>query len=108
MLHLTEKVSGRQMINMRSQDSRPDVPVLQLLSANRPVGRLEPAAEPQSLPDPVFPQHPDLLGADNFVEHDFRKERHWTSAQIYRTMRGWMFPWMKSRGLPGQFQPIIA
>jgi MoaA/NifB/PqqE/SkfB family radical SAM enzyme len=23
-------------------------------------------------------------------------------------MRGWMFPWMKSRILPGEFQPIVA
>jgi MoaA/NifB/PqqE/SkfB family radical SAM enzyme len=92
----------------RTSSARPDVAIHQLLSTAPPVARLAPLAEPLSLPDPVFPQHPALLGRDNFVEHDFREQRRWSPPQIYKTMRGWMFPWIKSRVLPGDFQPIIA
>jgi MoaA/NifB/PqqE/SkfB family radical SAM enzyme len=35
-------------------------------------------------------------------------ERHWTPSQIYHAMRGWVFPYVKSRLLPGDFHPIIA
>ncbi len=60
----------------------------------------------QELPDPVFPRHPKLLrdmSGEPLVQH-----RHWTAPLIYRKMRGWLFPYMKSRVLPGDFHPIIA
>src|SRR5579875_3273060 len=87
---------------------RPDVPVHALLKTAAPQAKLAPSPEPKSLPEPVFPQYPELLGSDNFVEHDFKTRRNWSAPQIYKAMRGWMFPWMKSRLLPGDFQPIIA
>jgi MoaA/NifB/PqqE/SkfB family radical SAM enzyme len=65
--------------------------------------------EPQSLPEPVFPQYPHLL--DDRVHQKYRtapERRYWTPAGIYRTMRGWLFPYIKSRVLPGDFHPIIA
>jgi sulfatase maturation enzyme AslB (radical SAM superfamily) len=34
--------------------------------------------------------------------------RHWTPGQIYHAMRGWAFPYIKSRVLPGNFHPIVA
>ncbi|HYZ83585.1 MAG TPA: radical SAM protein, partial [Bryobacteraceae bacterium] len=68
----------------------------------------EAKSAPMTLPDPVFPQFPELLGRDNFAPHNFNEQRRWSPSQIYRQMRGWMFPWMKSRVLPGFFQPIIA
>ncbi|MBV8069979.1 MAG: radical SAM protein, partial [Acidobacteriaceae bacterium] len=92
----------------RTNSSRPDVSTLQLLSSARPAARLEPLPEPQSLPEPVFPQFPELLGRDNFIEQDSREQRRWSAPHIYRAMRGWMVPWFKSRLLPGDFQPIIA
>jgi MoaA/NifB/PqqE/SkfB family radical SAM enzyme len=88
---------------------RIDVTVNDLLKPVHPASRRrEPAAEPKSLPEPVFPQFPELLGMDNFKPHDFTRQRRWTPPQIYRHMRGWMFPWMKSRIRRGFFQPIIA
>lgn len=95
-------------MEMETASSRPDVSVLQLLNTPAPGARLAPLAEPGSLPDPVFPQYPDLLGRDNFADHDFRQQRRWGPPEIYKAMRGWMFPWIKSRVLPGEFQPIIA
>ena len=35
-------------------------------------------------------------------------ERHWTPAQIYHVLRGFAFPYVKSRVLPGDFHPIVA
>jgi hypothetical protein len=62
----------------------------------------------QKLPDPVFPQRPELLeGQDKeFLPQNGR--RHWTPAQILHAMRGWMFPYFKSRVLPGDFHPIVT
>jgi len=57
------------------------------------------------LPEPVFPHHPELLTRDPLPGDG---ERHWPMSRIYRAMRGWAFPFVKSRVLPGQFHPIIA
>jgi MoaA/NifB/PqqE/SkfB family radical SAM enzyme len=66
------------------------------------------------LPEPVFPQHPELLVEDHPHELDPRAHpenpyrRRWALPLIYRAMRGWLFPNLKSRVLPGDFHPIIA
>jgi hypothetical protein len=72
-----------------------------------------PSVQPETLPEPVFPQRPELLGEGGFDLETHRavvagKERHWTAALIYRAMKGWMFPYIRSRLLPGDFHPIIA
>jgi MoaA/NifB/PqqE/SkfB family radical SAM enzyme len=33
--------------------------------------------------------------------------RHWTPMQIYHAMRGWAFPYVKSRLLTGDFHPVV-
>lgn len=58
-----------------------------------------------TLPDPLFPRHPDLLGD---APHPLDGKRHWSGGQIYHAMRGWAFPYVKSRLLPGDFHPIVA
>jgi MoaA/NifB/PqqE/SkfB family radical SAM enzyme len=72
-----------------------------------------PVAVPQRLPDPVFPQQPDLLTTehleiDNHGTPTDPYTRKWTGPMVYRTMHGWLFPYVKSRLLPGDFNPIIA
>jgi MoaA/NifB/PqqE/SkfB family radical SAM enzyme len=69
--------------------------------------------QPEQLPEPVFPQYPNLLEADDsqFMpprtdEDPYR--RSWSAPLIYRALRGWLFPYVKSRVLPGDFHPIIA
>jgi MoaA/NifB/PqqE/SkfB family radical SAM enzyme len=59
-----------------------------------------------TLPDPVYPQRPELQDIpDPEILPDTRK----TSASVvYRAMRGWLFPYVRSRVLPGDFHPIIA
>ena len=59
-----------------------------------------------TLPTPVFPQHPERLndpGTD--VPPGKRK---WALNDIYRTSRGWLFPYVRSRVMPGEFHPITA
>ena len=57
------------------------------------------------LPEPPFPRKPDLLARERIPEDG---GRHWTPQQIYGAMRGWAFPYFKSRLLPGDFHPIVA
>lgn len=69
-----------------------------------------PDGPPPTLPDPVFPRRAELLrGDDADVPENLRDyRRKWTAPLILRAMRGWIFPYVKSRLLPGDFQPIIA
>ena len=68
------------------------------------------AARPQSngltLPETVFPRFPEAL-RDPGPEMPPQK-RKWSGQQIYRKMRGWLFPYVRSRLLPGDFHPITA
>jgi MoaA/NifB/PqqE/SkfB family radical SAM enzyme len=67
-----------------------------------------PSAEPQKLPEALYPSRAHLLeGADeDYLPTNGR--RGWHPQQIYHAMRGWAFPYLKSRLLPGDFHPIIA
>ncbi len=70
------------------------------------------AGESEPLPEPVFPQHPELLGEDPEFEVRHREavngRRRWSREQILRAMRGWMVPYVKSRVGSGEFQPLVA
>jgi hypothetical protein len=58
---------------------------------------------------PVFPQRPELLGAlAEDVAWAPPEKRHWTAGQIYHSMRGWLFPYIRSRVTSGDFHPLIA
>ena len=60
------------------------------------------------LPEPVFPQKPELFAASDEAFLPKNGKRHWTAPQIYHAMQGWAFPFFRSRLLPGEFHPIIA
>jgi hypothetical protein len=75
---------------------RLDVELHQLLTKRTSnVVRLPPLGVPQKFPDPVFPQHPELLVP--VAEGDWQPpdKRHWTPGQIYGAMRGWLFPYIR-------------
>ena len=65
------------------------------------------------LPQPVFPQYPEKLGD---VEPDPKYlpkgenpyRTRVTSHMVHRVMRGWLYPYLWSRILPGEYHPIIA
>jgi MoaA/NifB/PqqE/SkfB family radical SAM enzyme len=57
------------------------------------------------LPEPVFPQYPELLNDDPWPGDG---QRRWSASEIYRAFRGWAVPFFQSRVLPGDFHPIIT
>jgi MoaA/NifB/PqqE/SkfB family radical SAM enzyme len=63
---------------------------------------------PQKFPEMVFPQRPELLTAADEPYFPKDSKRHYTAPQIFHTMKGWMFPYFRSRLAPGPFQPLIA
>jgi len=64
------------------------------------------------LPNPVFPKQPELLSLDDNYEEMLERarqgRRQWNRSLVLRAMEGWLFPYIRSRILPGQFHPIIA
>ena len=67
-----------------------------------------PGGKLQTLPEPVFPQHPALMTAPDEVYFPVKGRRKYRAKHIYRAMKGWAFPFVRSRVLPGEFHPIIA
>ena len=66
----------------------------------------------EKFPEPVFPQHPELLTQDDNYQENLTRakagKRRWTAPLVLRAMNGWLFPYIRSRLLPGPFHPIIA
>jgi MoaA/NifB/PqqE/SkfB family radical SAM enzyme len=101
-----------------AQPYRLDVNLHDLLTSNnKPVASNPLPAPPakdkgQTLPEPVFPQHPELLAQDDNYEENLARaragKREWSSSLVLRAMNGWLFPYFKSRMLPGAYHPIIA
>jgi MoaA/NifB/PqqE/SkfB family radical SAM enzyme len=72
----------------------------------RPKSLLPNPVQPKTLPEPVFPSRPELV---NFPDPDtIPDKRSWPAHYVYRAMRGWLFPYLRSRTMPGDFHPIIA
>src|SRR5271166_6412362 len=67
-----------------------------------------PGGIPETLPNPVFPRNPKLFHAQDADYLPKEGKRHYTIPQIYHHMRGWMFPYFRSRLLPGEFHPLIT
>jgi MoaA/NifB/PqqE/SkfB family radical SAM enzyme len=73
---------------------------------SKPKSLLPNPAAPMTLPEPEFPARPELANlADPEAIPD---KRSWTAPYVYRAMRGWLFPYVRSRVMPGDFHPIIA
>jgi len=85
---------------------RIDVAIHDLLMNSAPQPPRPALVKGASLPEPVFPQHPEKLN-DPGPEKPPEK-REWSKLEIYRKMRGWLFPYIRSRMLPGEFHPITA
>jgi sulfatase maturation enzyme AslB (radical SAM superfamily) len=85
---------------------RIDVAINDLLM--KPDQRRPAPVEPKhlSLPDAVFPQFPERLNKPG--PERIPDKRKWGISDIYRTSRGWLFPYLRSRVMPGEFHPITA
>src|SRR6202161_3457154 len=73
---------------------------------SKPKSLLPNPAEPMTLQEPEFPSRPHL--ADLADPEAIPDKRSWTAHYVYRAMRGWLFPYVRSRVMPGEFHPIIA
>ena len=93
---------------------RIDVQLHDLLThtGRRGLTLVKPKSKSKTLPEPVFPQHPELLHSDDNYEWELEQakagKRKWPASLVFKYMRGWLFPYVKSRALPGPFHPIIA
>jgi MoaA/NifB/PqqE/SkfB family radical SAM enzyme len=93
-------------------DFRVDVRLHELLTG--PAAPPKVAPKPtgaETLPEPLFPQHPELVRDHEEVlaqPHLPPERRSWSPGLIYRAIRGWGVPYFQSRVLPGEFHPIIA
>jgi MoaA/NifB/PqqE/SkfB family radical SAM enzyme len=85
---------------------RIDVDIHDMLTNAPSQDVLLPVDRGRKLPEPVFPQFPESLH-DPGPEKPLEK-RGWTWPLAYRAMRGWLFPYVRSRILPGDFHPITA
>ncbi len=111
-------MTGQEQLQEASKPIPPfrlDVPLHDLLAKPGPVAMPKVSLTPgsQTLPEPIFPQLPRLLTDAELPEDAHGSpndpyKRRWTGPQVYRIMRGWLFPYIKSRMLPGDFHPIIA
>lgn len=85
---------------------RIDVAIHDLLMNSRDNRPTPPEPKGLTLPEAAFPQYPEKL---NDPGREVPPERrHWGNKEIYRKMRGWLFPYLRSRVLPGEFHPITA
>ena len=74
---------------------------------------LVPIGEPLALPEPAFPQYPELAGdvepnPKSVPSNGNLYRTRVTPFMIRRAMRGWLVPYIRSRVMAGQFHPIIA
>ncbi len=85
---------------------RIDVDIHNLLMKSPPGPVAVPSPKGWTLPEAVYPQHPERLNDPG--PEIVPQSRKWTIPQVYSKMRGWLFPYIRSRVLPGDFHPITA
>jgi len=92
---------------------RIDIATHELLMRGPKPAPLTPRGAPLSLPDPPFPQFPEKVGDvdpdPKYLPKDGNPYRtRVTPTMIRRALRGWLYPYLRSLVLPGDFHPIIA
>jgi len=102
-MHTESETTGAQHPH---PNFRVDVQVHDLLVKTHTRSLLPTPGQPLTLPDPVFPQRPELQALPD--PESLPDKRSWGAFYVYRAMRGWLFPYIRSRAMPGEFHPIIA
>jgi MoaA/NifB/PqqE/SkfB family radical SAM enzyme len=85
---------------------RIDVDIHNLLMNSGSTGPKPAEVRGETLPVPVFPQYPELLNDPG--PEIFPQKRDWSMNQVWRSTRGWLLPYIRSRVMPGEFHPITA
>ncbi len=97
----------------QQSDFRPDIPVRDsFMSPQKSEFRLV-DKESSALPEPIYPQYPELVGNlepdPKFLPSADKPYRtRITPFMLRRAFRGWLYPYVRSRVMPGDFHPIIA
>ncbi|MDA2929880.1 radical SAM protein [Acidobacteria bacterium AH-259-O06] len=78
---------------------RLDVPLHELLTQPKERSAVSPAAQTQTLPDPVYPQR--AKGDNELSKSEYHK------LNALRTLNGWAIPYVKSRWYSKELRPII-
>ncbi|MCZ2151735.1 MAG: radical SAM protein [Bryobacterales bacterium] len=92
---------------------RLDVATHELLAGGRKRSSLLASGTPLTLPDAVFPRFPEKKGNvapdPRFLPKDNNPYRpRVTAGMVRRGLRGWLYPYVRSRVMPGDYHPIIA
>src|SRR6516164_1477367 len=85
---------------------RIDVAVNDLLLHSHAHPPAPPEPKGATLPEPVFPQRPELLHDPGVDVPPIKRE--WKRQEIMRKVRGWLVPYIRSRVMPGNFHPITS
>lgn len=85
---------------------RIDVAIHDLLMHSTVHPPVPPEPKGAVLPEPVFPQYPELLSDPGPAIPPER--RSWGRELIMRKVRAWLVPYIRSRVMPGEFHPITA
>src|SRR4051794_40980685 len=85
---------------------RIDVPINDLLLRSSAQPPAPPTPKGATLPEPVFPLHPELLSVPGPDTPPLKRE--WKREELLRKARGWLVPYIRSRVMPGNFHPITA
>ncbi|MGE5646484.1 MAG: radical SAM protein [Acidobacteriota bacterium] len=106
-------MAAPQILEPGPRPFRVDVGTHELLTGAPKRASLAPVGEPLTLPEPVFPQFPEKLGEvqpdPKYLPRPGNVYRtRVTPLMVQRCLRGWLYPYIRSRVLPGDFHPIIA
>ncbi len=97
-----------------SADSSPATDQVRLHLQEAPArAPLTPVGTPLGLPDPVYPQYPDKVGdvpppAKFLPKRGQPYRSRVTPSIVTRALRGWLYPYVRSRVSSGPVHPIIA
>ena len=105
-----------QQVPASSQPATPfriDVATHTLLSGGHLRSPLAPGGRQRRLPEAVFPRFPEKAGDvepdPKFLPvHGNPYRTRVTGEMVRRALRGWLYPYVRSRVAPGNFHPIIA
>ena len=91
---------------MQTPAFRIDGPSHELLTKPGSARSAPPEPRGRTLPTPVFPRRPERLA--NPGPGTPPERRPHDAAWVYRMVRSWLVPYLRSRVLPGDFHPITA
>lgn len=106
-------MEGNELFEKNDSQDQLDGQVDNSLTCDHRCTNCMPDSATVSLPEPVFPRFPSLLGD---IEPDPKflptNGDHYrtriTPFMLRRAFRGWLYPYIRSRLLPGEFHPIIS